>query len=58
MWWLNRGCRGSVRGLGDVVAQLDKATGLNISGFDPGFLHSLFRGGRNYDCESKSNLRM
>jgi hypothetical protein len=23
------------------------------SGFDPGFLHSLLRGGRNYDCVSK-----
>jgi hypothetical protein len=56
-----RGCGGSVSG--DVVAQLGGCGGSVwecggsvmgmwwlSSGFDPGFLHSLLRGGRNNDC--------
>jgi hypothetical protein len=41
---------------GDVVAQLAKARlgepdcNAAVPGFDPGFLHSLLRGGRNDDC--------
>jgi hypothetical protein len=61
-WW---GCGSSVGGcgssvggcgssvLGDVVAQLGDvvAQWLRSSpGFDPGFPHSLLRGGRNHDC--------
>jgi hypothetical protein len=61
MWWLSWGCGGLVAG--DVVAQLAKATGWtrlqdSSSRFDPSFLHSVLRGGRNNDCVLKSNIRM
>jgi hypothetical protein len=60
MWHINLRVKS-----GDVVAQLAKARlgepdcnaavpgSIQASSFDPGFLHSLLRGGRNHDCVSK-----
>jgi hypothetical protein len=43
--------------IGDVVAQLSPLADTRLprrsSGFDPGFPHSLLRGGKNHDCITK-----
>jgi hypothetical protein len=51
--------------LGDVVDQLATATGGHHAdcqrsgpGFESGIPHSLLNGARNYDCVSKTSLRV